>query len=52
MVDEQEYENCDDYSPNSTDLGNESGSATKESSKQSLETSEQKSDNIDGSFVS
>ena len=39
MADEQEYENCDDYNPNSTDLGNESGSVTKESSKQSPETS-------------
>ena len=32
MADEQEYKNCDDYNPNSTDLGNESGSVTKESS--------------------
>ena len=39
MADEQEYENCDDYNPNSTDLGNESGSVTKESSKQTPETS-------------
>ena len=39
MADEQEYKNCDDYNPNSTDLGNESGSVTKESSKQTPMTS-------------
>ena len=32
MADEQEYKNCDDYTPYSTDLGNESGSVTKETS--------------------
>ena len=39
MADEQVYENCDDCNPNSTGIGIESNSVTKESSKQTPETS-------------